>query len=95
MSIDGIRHSAVSPGQTRPTKDADRPGGRDSSGANQPLSERSDTVQISSAGRELAAGALGAERIEELRDRIRSGVYDRPAVAEDVARRILASGDVI
>lgn len=61
-----------------------------------------DRVEISEAGRAMAlrdelAGAessLSAERLATLRQRIRDGVYDQTAIADAVARRLLASGDL-
>lgn len=63
--------------------------------------DRSDSVQISDAGRALAAresgsepAALSAERIAELRQRVLDGAYDSLEVVDEVARRILARGDL-
>ena len=61
-----------------------------------------DRVELSPEARALAARLehagegeeLTPERIAELRQRIREGVYDSPAVAEEVARRVLESGDL-
>jgi negative regulator of flagellin synthesis FlgM len=64
---------------------------------------RSDKVQISDAGRALAAqienrsGAresLSAERVAEIRQRIFEGAYNSVEVVEQVARRMLQSGDI-
>jgi hypothetical protein len=67
---------------------------------------RRDTVQISDAARALggaeradAAPAAGrapltAERLAELRRRVVEGAYDAPSVADQVARRLRASGDL-
>lgn len=49
---------------------------------------RGDRVGISSAGMALAA------RASEIEARIAGGVYNDPAMAEEVARRVLASGDL-
>jgi len=95
MSIDGIRNNPLGPGRAREARETDRPGGREESGASEPPLNRSDSVEISSVGRDLASGSLDPERVAELRENIRQGRYDQPGVAEDVARRILASGDVI
>ncbi len=63
-------------------------------------SARSDEVQISAEGRELAAQASASEpslsqaRIDEIQERISLGHYDEPAVAETVARRMLEGGDL-
>lgn len=62
--------------------------------------ERADRVGFSEEGLALAAqGHIGTEelspqRLDALRERIAGGFYDAPAVAEEVARRILASGDM-
>ncbi|HLV27049.1 MAG TPA: flagellar biosynthesis anti-sigma factor FlgM [Gemmatimonadales bacterium] len=60
-----------------------------------------DRVEISDAGRAMtlrddteARQELSPERLEELRERIRSGLYDDPATALAVAQRLLASGDL-
>ena len=37
---------------------------------------------------------LPAGRVAELREQIRDGSYDAPEAADEVARRILAAGDV-
>jgi hypothetical protein len=63
--------------------------------------ERSDKVQISNAGRALAArdgaaesSSLSPERIAELRQRVLDGAYNSLEVVDEVARRILAKGDL-
>ncbi len=67
---------------------------------------RVDRVEISDAGRALAAqtggagesaaagGEMSAERVNELRQRVLSGAYDSLAVVDQVARRMLQSGDI-
>lgn len=64
---------------------------------------RVDRVEISDAGRALAAKAsdgtaagseMSAERVTELRQRVLSGAYDSLAVVDQVARRMLQNGDV-
>src|SRR5215212_7702518 len=42
---------------------------------------------------DAAEGVLPADRVAELRDRIRGGAYDTSGAADEVARRILAGGD--
>lgn len=67
--------------------------------------ERADSVEISDAGRSLAAelpptpvregdGELTSEQVEQLRARVEQGVFDRPEVIDEVAARLLSSGDV-
>lgn len=64
---------------------------------------RADQVQISDAGRALAAQIEGkatpgegltAERTAEIRQRIYEGAYNSVEVVEEVARRMLARGDI-
>lgn len=63
---------------------------------------RGDQVQISSAGRALAAQAgdasatleLSPERAAELRMRVLEGAYNSVQMVDEVARRILERGDV-
>jgi anti-sigma28 factor (negative regulator of flagellin synthesis) len=60
-----------------------------------------DQVQISDAGRALAAREGGAEasrlspeRVAELRQRVLDGAYNSVEVVDEVARRILSKGDL-
>lgn len=77
-------------------------GNKAKQGTAQPASpvQRSDQVQISDAGRALAAeaeaaqGRLTPERISEIRERILAGAYNSLEVVDQVARKMLASGDV-
>ena len=57
---------------------------------------RSDSVEISSEGRVRAAlNVEGGRATEaELHNRIGSGFYDQPEVAEEVARRLQETGDL-
>jgi hypothetical protein len=65
-------------------------------------SDRSDTVEISDAGRALAArdgtettskSGLEPARADQIRGRVLSGAYDTLEVVDTVARRLLDSGD--
>lgn len=77
-------------------------GNKAKQGAAQPASavSRGDQVQISDAGRALAAqaeatqGSLTPERISEIRERILSGAYNSLEVVDQVARKMLASNDL-
>ncbi len=64
---------------------------------------RSDSVQISDAGRAMAgteigggqrASGLSAERVAELRQKVLEGAYNSVQVVDQVAQRILQSGDL-
>lgn len=70
-----------------------------------PVSRTGDQIQISDAGRALAARAsesvspsgrleLTAERVGEIRQRILEGAYNSLDVVDDVARRMLERGDI-
>jgi negative regulator of flagellin synthesis FlgM len=71
-------------------------------GGNAAAQRGSDKVQISSAGRALAAQAgdapatvdLSPERVAELRQRVLEGAYSSMQMVDEVARRILERGDV-
>ncbi|TVP45406.1 MAG: flagellar biosynthesis anti-sigma factor FlgM [Gemmatimonadales bacterium] len=65
--------------------------------------ERADRVEISQEGRAQAMKAargeggvspLGSERLDNIRARIDDGTYDQPEVLEQVARKLLSSGDL-
>lgn len=62
--------------------------------------DRSDKVQISDAGRALAArdgdesSGVDPARADRIRGRILSGAYDTLEVVDAVARRLLDSGDL-
>lgn len=57
-----------------------------------------DAVQISDAGRALAArgsdSGLTPERTAQIRQRVLDGAYNSLSVVDEVARRILGSGDL-
>jgi anti-sigma28 factor (negative regulator of flagellin synthesis) len=62
---------------------------------------RSDSVQISAAGRALQetvgkvdGEGLTPERVSEIRQRILAGAYNSTAIVDQVARSILDRGDV-
>ena len=71
--------------------------------ATQAAAPRNDQVQISDAGRALAAqlesrdgvrGSLSPERISEIRQRVLEGAYNSVEVVEEVAKRMLDRGDI-
>lgn len=62
-----------------------------------PKPVKSDSVQISDAGRRLnteQANALNPERVAELRTKVLTGAYNTLDVVDQVARRILTRGDL-
>lgn len=70
-----------------------------------PVGRGSDRVEISDAGRALAAretdsleatgrAELSPERVGEIRQRILEGAYNSMHVVDEVARRMLERGDI-
>jgi anti-sigma28 factor (negative regulator of flagellin synthesis) len=63
-----------------------------------PLQDRSDRVELSEEGQAMASEAaqegLSPERLDEIVQRMEDGTYDTEAMAEEVARRLLSSGDL-
>ncbi|HEX2092529.1 MAG TPA: hypothetical protein VHG28_09020 [Longimicrobiaceae bacterium] len=53
-----------------------------------------DSIRIPTAARKTVRMELPPERIAEVRRRIREGVYNSAAMAEEVAWRILKRGDL-
>jgi negative regulator of flagellin synthesis FlgM len=103
MRIDATRIDVTRTGQNQGVQG----GGTDArKQAAQPASpvQRTDRVQISDAGRALAAQraeaagepekVLSPERVAEIRQRILGGAYNSVEVVEEVARRMLERGDI-
>jgi anti-sigma28 factor (negative regulator of flagellin synthesis) len=66
-----------------------------------PAAPRSDSVQISDAARALAgtegaerSESLSSERLTELRRKVLEGAYNSVQSVDQVARRLLQSGDL-
>jgi negative regulator of flagellin synthesis FlgM len=95
-----IFHTANELQRSDRSRELNTPSAREKKEAAQPTSEteRSDRVQISDAGKALAAkqanSTLTPERIVEVRQKIDSGAYNTPEMAEEVAKQILKSGDL-
>lgn len=88
--IDSLRPTPTStPAVQRPTQAVTQ--------APAPRPVKSDSVQISDAGRRLNAEvreAIDPERVAELRQKVLSGAYNTLDVVDQVARRILTRGDL-
>ncbi|HEY0931746.1 MAG TPA: flagellar biosynthesis anti-sigma factor FlgM [Gemmatimonas sp.] len=88
--IDSLRTTPVNPSTVqRPAQEVAQ------SPAVRPV--KSDSVQISDAGRRLNAEqreAIDPERVAELREKVLSGAYNTLDVVDQVARRILTRGDL-
>jgi anti-sigma28 factor (negative regulator of flagellin synthesis) len=87
--------------QTRAARQAESATPRPEQAPARSSTPRSDSVQISDAGRALASrtdgaeGAeLSAERVAELRRRVLEGAYNSVQLAGEVAQRMLQRGDV-
>lgn len=99
MSIHKIGSDLVCP---RPQREGGRAGSRVSAEDPSPRGrpERADRVGFSEEGLALAVRShlgteeISAQRLDAIRERIARGIYDEPAVVEEVARRILASGEM-
>ena len=60
-----------------------------------PVGPRTDSVEISDLGRSLAGSPeVDPERIAELRRKVYEGAYNSLDLVDQVARRIIARGDV-
>jgi anti-sigma28 factor (negative regulator of flagellin synthesis) len=98
MRINGSVFDPLRP--DRPNTGADAPASRpaDQVGSSSPASPvKSDSVQISDAGRSLAgrvADDFDPERVAELRTKVLNGAYNTLDVVDQVARRILLRGDL-
>lgn len=101
MDISDIRPDPAGPtSPVHPTReDARRPDGEP---ADRDGARGDDRIDISDHGRALSrsapesmpSGTLPADRLIDVRRRVQARFYDRPDVAEEVARRILERGDV-
>jgi hypothetical protein len=105
QNLDFLRSELARAGKTPAAGEAVKP----TPSQAQPAVPRNDSVQISDAGRARAAelaqavegpapaappSELTPERIDAIRQRILTGAYDSAAMVEQVARRILESGDL-
>lgn len=92
--------SPATASQTGSVNDRDADDQSGASAAATPVAGRSDKVEISDAGRALAARdgeqstGLDPARAARIRGRVLSGAYDTLEVVDAVARRLLDSGDL-
>jgi anti-sigma28 factor (negative regulator of flagellin synthesis) len=99
MKITGNTPQHVRPDAAKPATGS-TPAAPAAQPAPKPAAPRTDSVQISNAGRALAGTVektsgegLTPERTAEIRQRILTGAYNSTAIVEQVARRILDQGD--
>lgn len=98
MTIQKIGSQVIRPNTVRDAVSRERqtPG----EGSTERTPRRGDSVGISKEGLAMAERArnieqgLSPERLEQVESRIASGYYDDPSVAHEVARKMLASGDL-
>lgn len=101
MDIRDIRPDPAGPASpVQPAReDARRPMGEP---ADRDDTRGDDRVDISEHGRALSrslpettpSGTLPPDRLIDVRRRVQARFYDRPEIAEEVARRIIERGDV-
>lgn len=97
MTIQKIGSEIIRPAAVRDAVSREQRSGREST---ERTPRRGDSVGISKEGLALAERArsieesLSPERLEQIESRIASGYYDDASVAHEVARRMLASGDL-
>ena len=107
MKISGNGADFIRPEQTREIqRSAGEGAARQAATGAAPKAERSDKVEISDVARQLAASSNGVgevsgarselspERIAAIREKILKGAYNSVEVVDQVARKMLASGDI-
>ncbi len=99
MKINVSSGSAIRPAVAPPSSDKVEKSAVSAAAAVASAAGRNDKVQISDAGRALAARegsttALNPERAAQIRQRVLDGAYNSLGVVDEVARRILNSGDL-
>jgi negative regulator of flagellin synthesis FlgM len=107
MKISGNGADFIRPEQTREIqRSADEGAAKNAGSGTAPKAERSDKVEISDVARQLAAGSNGVgavsgarselspERVAAIREKILKGAYNSVDVVDQVARKMLASGDI-
>ena len=97
MTIQKIGSDMIRPTTVRDALTRERKAGE---GSTERTPRRGDSVGLSEEGLALAERARGIEqslspeRLAQIESRIASRYYDDPSVAHEVARRLLASGDL-
>ena len=105
MRINGTGADVIRPDQAREIQRSQGEGSAKKAAAPQPAPAvpRGDKVEISDAARKLAQGVegpsaaggeLAPERVALIREKILSGAYNSLDVVEQVAKKMLASGDI-
>ena len=105
MRINGTGADYIRPDQAREIQRTQGDGAAKKANAPQPASpvQRGDKVEISDAARKLAQGVDGAssargelapERVALIREKILAGAYNSLDVVEQVAKKMLESGDI-
>lgn len=93
MTIDGIGTGAVGPQKAHATRDLEQ-AQEEAQKASAEAPRRADRVEISEAGRNLLENQDIFEsdpaRVTQIRENIDQGLYNTPAVAEQVAVRLLS-----
>ena len=92
MSIHKIGSDLVRPIPSKSTEQAERKTDGESSGS-PARKARGDQVGFSAEGLAMAELAH-SDRLATIEARIANGFYDDPQIADEVARRLIASGDL-
>ena len=94
MTIDGIGSGSIGPHKTHESQEAQKAADPTSPEAQLAAADRGDVVEISSQGRNLLEGAdifaTDPTRVARIRENIDQGLYNTPAVAEQIAVRLLS-----
>lgn len=99
MRINGSIFDPLRPDRATPAVNPAVSRTGESGAVTEPKPVKSDSVQISDAGRQLAdrleqQDRLDPERVAELRTKVLTGAYNTLDVVDQVARRILSRGDL-
>lgn len=102
MKINGSIFDPLRPDRSAPLdRSSGKPTGDAQKSANTPATKRTDSVQISDTARSMAAKAqtektdqMDPTRVADLRRKVYEGAYNSLDVVDQVARRVLARGDV-
>ena len=107
MRINGTGADLIRPDQTREIqRNADESVAKKATSEAAAKVERGDKVEISDVARQLAASTRGVdgvstartelspERVAAIREKILTGAYNSVEVVDQVARKMLASGDI-
>ncbi len=95
MKVNGGSAGPVRPDAAQNTRNAPAEGAQRPKQPTPPAgAARTDSVEISDAGRAKIASGPNAERLQEIRQRVLQGAYDTDQVVAEVASRIVDRGEL-